>query len=388
MTYPILPKKGESAGTWSGHIQTFPGPLTDAQIEAHIDRHEALGPHSHSPEAIAQITRYQLWRVKEGNRRAEKDRQDRLDRERATAENRQTALERSKPTITLARKVSDPRRKGMVLVRLSPSPTLEVPITGYYREHRVKGQQDWSRYGSEIPPDELPCGKVIVNLNPSRIHEISCLAIAATGEARSDVLEVDFSAKDERKPAPKAKPKPKLDTTPPTEDQLRRYKAGEISYSELCKGKDTEIVRQAIHSYDRKIAAEKAERGKVDTRRRIREAERQRRNFEKHPERLRKIKAAPPSLSITEVPSSRKGYTLYELSISRHSKCVCERYQLLRRRPGSKRWRASGRSRGRGDFGREGYTLRRWGYRGGPVEFAIRASSRYGSVLSTIVEVG
>lgn len=270
----------------------FPGPLTDKQIEAHLDRHQALPPHGHSPEALKQIRQYQAWRVEEGNRRAKVERQARLKREATEKERRRKVVQTCKPKIELVRKVLT-RRGGGVVVKCHVT-NGDTGIQAHYVHTRPLGAHGWTRHGSAISASHTePATHTVLGLVPTRTYQIAILTEHTYGDIMSDPITVSFSEADKPKPAPKP-PAPEPDPDPPTDEQIQAYLDGTTKLDNHTHP----IVRNAVNRYQRRKQEERNAREAIAAAERRVENERKYREYKKHGARLARLRKTPPRIKV------------------------------------------------------------------------------------------
>lgn len=341
----------------------IPGPLTMREMHAHIVEHQRIGPHSHSADAMVQMSRFHTAWVEHCNAEAEKRRIAELKESQRRQAEWLAALGRSKPVVVLLKRlVRGSRAYAQVLIDTSAEP---APFIQRYRLlHRREGADGWSQYGSPIEPDRLPRKQVMI-LKKGMNHEVAVLAYSVGGEVISDPVPVVLRGVLEEPTKPVTVRERPPDPPTPTDEQLRAH----FGEGAPLADKWHPVVRQAIWRYQKAEQEREMREHEAGQAARDAEVERQRREFEKHPQRLARLRAAPPTFEVVRTTARSVMFR-----IKPHERNVCERFQVLKRNVKGGQWIASGRSWGRGD-------LPKLTWRGrGAQEWALRASNKYGSV--------
>lgn len=343
----------------------IPGPLTMRECHAHIVEHQRLGPHSHSAAAMVQLSQFHTAWVEHCNAQWEKQWLEQMAQKERRAAARLIALAESKPVALVTLRMTRGGRgyaKLHLATAADPSPIIET----YRILYRLAGADGWSQYGIRLTPTDLPCSRVII-LTPHNDYELALRAEARNGdEVISDI--VPCSLQGVEKPAEKVvQPVYPPDPPRPTDEQLRAH----FQDGKPLADKWHPVVRQAIWEWqkadqERRIAEHEAGQAARDA-----EVERQRREFEKHPERLAKVRAAP---ALFDVARTTRLSVLFR--IRPHPKNVCTSFQVMKQNVDGGPWIASGRAWSRGDVPKLTWRRR------GAFRWALRASNKYGHVIT------
>ena len=349
----------------------FPGPLTIPEIEAHLDGQGTLGPHGHTPEAMAQISAFQKWRHEEKARLVnEEGRRARMAARQAILD-KIVSLTEGVPVVTLLKSITVGSR-GFAAIRIDESNKPSPHADGYYVRCRPAGSLSWSQHGARIPADALPASRTLV-LNPEiEIWDVAVAVSSGSGDDYySNLVTVTFGRQARAEEAERRAEAERL--AHEREQEQQRLKAE----AEKQQAEREAANRARREADERRLAAEAVEAAK----RRLANAAAYE-EFLKHPARLARLREAPPSLRIVK---QTKRSVLFE--IDKHRRNVAERFQLMSMSlDGTER--ASGASYPRRRGGNMWAPFRVWRRKGGSdMIWWVRGGSKYGHVNSTKIVV-
>lgn len=295
--------------TYGPDDRPFGGPLTTAQLEAHLDGHSTGADHEHSAAAREQLTRFQRWRHEETARRVnEQGRQRRQDAQDALDEAARR-LKAAIPDVTLKRKLVRGSR-GYAQIVITPTREADGFLMGYEVLHRAAGA-GWSKYGSTLGHDGKP-RTVTLRLDPKRDHEIAVVAVAKRGRMQSVAVAVQLAGAglDAKARAEQAE----ADRVAKVQEQAKRDHEARAA---------ADAKRMAD---ERKRAAEQQAAHEAGQPARDAEARRQEQARVDAEARMAKIRSTPPSLTI--VQETRRSV---QFEIAKHpSSYLVDRFQLCR----------------------------------------------------------
>ena len=349
----------------------FEGPLTDLEIERHLDGVGTIGDHAHSPEALAQISKYQEWRHQERARLInEEGRRARMAARQAVLD-QIVSLTAGVPVVTLVKSITVGGR-GFARIKIEPSSTPSPHADGYYVRFRPKGTLSWRQFGARILPDALPRSETITfNADTEQWEVAVAVSSRSGGSYYSNHVQVSFGRQARAEEAQRAAEAARI--AHEREQEQQRLKAE----AEKQQAEREAANRARREADERRLAAEAVEAAK----RRLANAEAYQ-EFLKHPARLARLREAPPSLRIV-----RETKRSVLLEITKHRRNVAERFQLMSESPDGT-VRASGASYPRRRGGNMWSPFRTWRRKGGSdMIWWARGGSKYGHVNSTKIVV-